>query len=112
LSPRSTPPGGASVGESLDPEKNIDGEPSPPDRRPVMVGARPMFDFLARGKLQAPLFMQKNGPEWLFRATSEPNVSGAATPLSPSTFNAGALIWCGAAGRHLLDSAVAEPARK
>ena len=43
---------------------------------PVMVGVGAAFDFLAGTKPQAPLFMQRNGFEWLFRAASEPRRLG------------------------------------
>jgi N-acetylglucosaminyldiphosphoundecaprenol N-acetyl-beta-D-mannosaminyltransferase len=39
---------------------------------PVMVGVGAAFDFLAGTKHQAPLWMQRNGLEWLFRLLSEP----------------------------------------
>jgi N-acetylglucosaminyldiphosphoundecaprenol N-acetyl-beta-D-mannosaminyltransferase len=39
---------------------------------PVMVGVGAAFDFLAGTKRQAPLWMQHNGLEWLFRLCSEP----------------------------------------
>lgn len=39
---------------------------------PVMIGVGAAFDFLAGAKRQAPLWMQKNGLEWLFRLCSEP----------------------------------------
>jgi N-acetylglucosaminyldiphosphoundecaprenol N-acetyl-beta-D-mannosaminyltransferase len=39
---------------------------------PVMVGVGAAFDFLAGDKRQAPLWMQRNGLEWLFRMASEP----------------------------------------
>jgi N-acetylglucosaminyldiphosphoundecaprenol N-acetyl-beta-D-mannosaminyltransferase len=39
---------------------------------PVMVGVGAAFDFLAGTKPQAPLWMQRNGLEWLFRLCSEP----------------------------------------
>ena len=39
---------------------------------PVMVGVGAAFDFLAETKRQAPLWMQRNGLEWLFRLCSEP----------------------------------------
>ena len=43
---------------------------------PVMVGVGAAFDFLAGTKPQAPLIMQRNGLEWLFRAASEPRRLG------------------------------------
>jgi N-acetylglucosaminyldiphosphoundecaprenol N-acetyl-beta-D-mannosaminyltransferase len=43
---------------------------------PVMVGVGAAFDFLAGTKRQAPLIMQRNGLEWLFRAASEPRRLG------------------------------------
>lgn len=39
---------------------------------PVMIGVGAAFDFLAGNKRQAPLWMQRNGLEWLFRLGSEP----------------------------------------
>jgi N-acetylglucosaminyldiphosphoundecaprenol N-acetyl-beta-D-mannosaminyltransferase len=38
----------------------------------VMLGVGAAFDFHARVKPQAPVFMQKNGLEWLFRLATEP----------------------------------------
>jgi N-acetylglucosaminyldiphosphoundecaprenol N-acetyl-beta-D-mannosaminyltransferase len=38
----------------------------------VMVGVGAAFDFLSGAKPQAPLWMQANGLEWLFRMASEP----------------------------------------
>jgi N-acetylglucosaminyldiphosphoundecaprenol N-acetyl-beta-D-mannosaminyltransferase len=39
---------------------------------PVMIGVGAAFDFLAGIKRRAPLWMQRNGLEWLFRLGSEP----------------------------------------
>jgi N-acetylglucosaminyldiphosphoundecaprenol N-acetyl-beta-D-mannosaminyltransferase len=39
---------------------------------PVMIGVGAAFDFVAGTKHQAPLWMQRNGLEWLFRLCSEP----------------------------------------
>jgi N-acetylglucosaminyldiphosphoundecaprenol N-acetyl-beta-D-mannosaminyltransferase len=39
---------------------------------PVMIGVGAAFDFLAGTKRQAPLWMQRNGLEWVFRLCSEP----------------------------------------
>jgi N-acetylglucosaminyldiphosphoundecaprenol N-acetyl-beta-D-mannosaminyltransferase len=39
---------------------------------PVLVGVGAAFDFLAGTKRQAPVWMQRNGLEWLFRLCSEP----------------------------------------
>ena len=39
---------------------------------PVMIGVGAAFDFLAGIKRRAPLWMQRNGLEWLFRVGSEP----------------------------------------
>lgn len=39
---------------------------------PVMVGVGAAFDFLSGNKPQAPLWMQRNGFEWLFRFLHEP----------------------------------------
>ncbi len=39
---------------------------------PVMVGVGAAFDFLSGNKPQAPLWMQHNGLEWLFRFFNEP----------------------------------------
>lgn len=38
----------------------------------VMIGVGAAFDFLADAKPQAPLWMQRNGLEWLFRLSTEP----------------------------------------
>jgi N-acetylglucosaminyldiphosphoundecaprenol N-acetyl-beta-D-mannosaminyltransferase len=38
----------------------------------VLVGVGAAFDFLAGSKKQAPLWMQRNGLEWLFRLATEP----------------------------------------
>ena len=46
---------------------------------PVMVGVGAAFDFLAETKRQAPLWMQRNGLEWLFQLCS----LGTAPPLAP-----------------------------
>jgi len=37
-----------------------------------MIGVGAAFDFLARTKKQAPLWMQRVGLEWFFRLMSEP----------------------------------------
>lgn len=39
---------------------------------PVLIGVGAAFDFLAGTKKQAPVWMQRNGLEWLFRLVSEP----------------------------------------
>ena len=39
---------------------------------PVMVGVGAAFDFLSGNKPQAPVWMQRNGLEWLFRLGNEP----------------------------------------
>ncbi|GAB1469200.1 WecB/TagA/CpsF family glycosyltransferase [Chloroflexota bacterium] len=39
---------------------------------PVMVGVGAAFDFLSGNKPQAPLWMQRNGFEWMFRFLHEP----------------------------------------
>jgi len=39
---------------------------------PLMVGVGAAFDFLSGKKTQAPLWIQRNGLEWLFRFASEP----------------------------------------
>jgi N-acetylglucosaminyldiphosphoundecaprenol N-acetyl-beta-D-mannosaminyltransferase len=39
---------------------------------PVLIGVGAAFDFLAGRKAQAPLWMQRNGLEWLFRLGQEP----------------------------------------
>lgn len=39
---------------------------------PVLIGVGAAFDFLAGHKKQAPLWMQRNGLEWLFRLVTEP----------------------------------------
>ena len=38
----------------------------------VMLGVGAAFDFYAGNKRQAPLWMQRNGLEWLFRFSQEP----------------------------------------
>ncbi len=43
---------------------------------PVMIGVGAAFDFLSGTKRQAPLWMQRNGLEWLFRLASEPRRLG------------------------------------
>ncbi len=39
---------------------------------PIMLGVGAAFDFLSGSKPQAPLWMQRNGLEWLFRFANEP----------------------------------------
>lgn len=39
---------------------------------PVMIGVGAAFDFLTGAKPQAPIWMQSNGLEWLFRLATEP----------------------------------------
>jgi N-acetylglucosaminyldiphosphoundecaprenol N-acetyl-beta-D-mannosaminyltransferase len=39
---------------------------------PVLIGVGAAFDFHSGVKKQAPLWMQRNGLEWLFRLVSEP----------------------------------------
>ena len=39
---------------------------------PVLIGIGAAFDFHSGRKAQAPLWMQRNGLEWLFRLMSEP----------------------------------------
>jgi N-acetylglucosaminyldiphosphoundecaprenol N-acetyl-beta-D-mannosaminyltransferase len=39
---------------------------------PVIIGVGAAFDFLAGTKRQTPVWMQRNGLEWLFRLCSEP----------------------------------------
>jgi len=41
-------------------------------RVPVMAGVGAAFDFLSSRKKQAPVWMQENGLEWLFRLLQEP----------------------------------------
>lgn len=43
---------------------------------PVLIGVGAAFDFLAGRKAQAPLWMQRNGLEWLFRLCQEPRRLG------------------------------------
>ena len=43
---------------------------------PVLVGVGAAFDFLSGEKPQAPVWMQRNGLEWLYRAASEPRRLG------------------------------------
>lgn len=42
----------------------------------VLIGVGAAFDFLAGRKAQAPLWMQRNGLEWLFRLSQEPRRLG------------------------------------
>ena len=53
---------------------------------PVMIGVGAAFDFLAGTKVQAPLFMQRNGLEWLFRMTTEPKRLGRRYAYIVPTF--------------------------
>jgi N-acetylglucosaminyldiphosphoundecaprenol N-acetyl-beta-D-mannosaminyltransferase len=39
---------------------------------PLLIGVGAAFDFIARTKPQAPLWMRRNGLEWLFRLSHEP----------------------------------------
>ena len=39
---------------------------------PVLIGVGAAFDFIAGIKPQAPIWMQRNGLEWLFRLATEP----------------------------------------
>lgn len=39
---------------------------------PVLIGVGAAFDFIAGIKPQAPVWMQRNGLEWLFRLSTEP----------------------------------------
>jgi N-acetylglucosaminyldiphosphoundecaprenol N-acetyl-beta-D-mannosaminyltransferase len=41
-------------------------------KAPVMIGVGAAFDFHAGVKKQAPLWMRRNGLEWVFRLASEP----------------------------------------
>lgn len=41
-------------------------------RAPMLIGVGAAFDFHAKGKLQAPAILQRNGLEWLFRLVTEP----------------------------------------
>ena len=43
---------------------------------PVLVGVGAAFDFLSGEKPQAPVWMQRGGLEWLYRALSEPRRLG------------------------------------
>jgi N-acetylglucosaminyldiphosphoundecaprenol N-acetyl-beta-D-mannosaminyltransferase len=43
---------------------------------PVLIGVGAAFDFLTGRKAQAPLWMQRNGLEWLFRLCQEPRRLG------------------------------------
>ena len=42
-------------------------------KAPTLIGVGAAFDFHANVKKQAPLWMQRNGLEWLFRFISEPH---------------------------------------
>lgn len=51
---------------------------------PVLIGVGAAFDFLAGRKAQAPLWMQRNGLEWLFRLCQEPRrLSGRYARIVP-----------------------------
>jgi N-acetylglucosaminyldiphosphoundecaprenol N-acetyl-beta-D-mannosaminyltransferase len=39
---------------------------------PLLIGVGAAFDFLSGSKAQAPVWMRRNGLEWLFRLASEP----------------------------------------
>ncbi len=43
---------------------------------PVLIGVGAAFDFHSGRKKQAPLWMQRNGLEWLFRTLTEPRRLG------------------------------------
>jgi N-acetylglucosaminyldiphosphoundecaprenol N-acetyl-beta-D-mannosaminyltransferase len=45
-------------------------------KAPVLIGVGAAFDFHSGRKKQAPLWMQRNGLEWLFRAATEPRRLG------------------------------------
>ena len=38
----------------------------------TMIGVGAAFDFIAKTKAQAPIWMQQKGLEWLFRLITEP----------------------------------------
>jgi N-acetylglucosaminyldiphosphoundecaprenol N-acetyl-beta-D-mannosaminyltransferase len=44
--------------------------------RSVLLGVGAAFDFHSKVKRQAPLWMQRNGLEWLFRLATEPRRLG------------------------------------
>ena len=39
---------------------------------PLLIGIGAAFDFLSGTKRQAPIWMRRNGIEWLFRLVQEP----------------------------------------
>ena len=43
-----------------------------PGVRAVMMGVGAAFDFISGEKPQAPMWMQRNGMEWIFRLCTEP----------------------------------------
>lgn len=53
---------------------------------PLLAGVGAAFDFLARTKPQAPLWMQRNGLEWLFRLVSEPRRLAGRYAVTVPTF--------------------------
>jgi N-acetylglucosaminyldiphosphoundecaprenol N-acetyl-beta-D-mannosaminyltransferase len=70
---------------------------------PVMIGVGAAFDFLAGTKRQAPLFMQRNGLEWLFRMATEPRRLGSRYAYIVPAFTALAAVdLARRAGRSLL----------
>ncbi|MEJ1978049.1 MAG: WecB/TagA/CpsF family glycosyltransferase [Acetobacteraceae bacterium] len=67
---------------------------------PVLVGVGAAFDFLAGEKPQAPIWMQRNGLEWLFRAMSEPRRLGWRYARNNPAFAYRALRQLGAPNRY------------
>ncbi|PWC53002.1 glycosyl transferase [Azospirillum sp. TSO22-1] len=53
---------------------------------PVMIGVGAAFDFHAGTKRQAPVWMRRNGLEWLFRMASEPRRLARRYCVSNSVF--------------------------
>lgn len=55
-------------------------------KTPVMVGVGAAFDFFAKTKPQAPLWVRDNGFEWLFRLLTEPKRLWRRYLISGSVF--------------------------
>jgi N-acetylglucosaminyldiphosphoundecaprenol N-acetyl-beta-D-mannosaminyltransferase len=53
---------------------------------PVLIGVGAAFDFHSGRKKQAPLWMQRNGLEWLFRLATEPTRLGRRYLLNNPLF--------------------------
>lgn len=71
---------------------------------PVMIGVGAAFDFHAGTKPQAPLWMRRNGLEWLFRMACEPRRLGPRYLVNNTLFIIGLLrraLGFGAWGRSV-----------